>query len=49
MGGGKKENKLKKKKTEEGVLWWSRGYISALAMQGGQVQSLVRELDPCML
>ena len=30
--------------------WWSNGYDSMLPMQGTQVQSLVRELDPtcCM-
>ena len=26
--------------------WWSSGYDSMLPMQGTQVQSLVRELDP---
>ena len=30
----------------EGLPWWFRGKDSSLPMQGAQVQSLVRELDP---
>ena len=30
----------------EGLLWWSSSYDSVLPMQGTQVRSLVRELDP---
>ena len=32
------------------LLWWCSGWDSALPMQGAQLRSLVRELDPtCML
>ena len=39
-----------KKNQKLGLPWWHSEYDSKLPMQGSQVRSLVRELDPtCML
>ena len=32
--------------TPKGLPWWPSGYDSTLPIQGGQVRSLLRELDP---
>ena len=34
------------KQSGEGLPWWSSGYDSVLTVQGAQVQSLLREVDP---
>ena len=48
-GATKKKNPnkyLNFKRGKGGLLWWPGGWDSALPMQGTQIQSLVRELDP---
>ena len=41
-----KEIKPVNSKGDQGLPWWPSGLDSALPMQGAQVRSLVRELDP---
>ena len=39
---------ISSKKTHKGTSWWPTGQASALALQGAWIQSLGRELVPCM-
>ena len=42
VGGGKGDSQ----RPLRGLSWWSSGWDPALPVQGAQVQSLVRELEP---